>query len=814
MRKTAVPELRLAEAKTLRRLAAVDWLLIGISLPILLFGVIMSVVHGVRGDFVRGALWITSAPNGQSYPVVSGLNYPCPFAVGDRVLRLEGNDLRGQSGAGYVLRWSVAAQASHSLLYKIDRSGVRSELRETLVPGAGFPVPASRWWLLLPYVFAGVGTGALVLVRAAHWPLARRVYVCCVLWGLLNTPYFHDPTAPRAGFVMSLLVVALAFGLTIWTVFEFVPGARLSQLWRAVLLAPGLLWSAATAASLWLPDEGPAAVMMRAFGVADLGFVTAVLVALTQGYRRSAPLGRRQIKWVVYGFYVATLPQAVWAAVDSLAWATGSTRLFQWHDTLFVLADVAAVAVPLGFLVAIAFYQFLDIDRLFSATLSYSALAVLGIAGVLWVMPTASRAASDAFGLDPATAQFLVALGLAAVAVLTHRLVRPRIERLFFPEHLALSQGFDRLLTEVASCTDARKLTALVGQQLDVLLRPISAAVYALAGDIFTPVAVRGRTAPPAFAARSALIGALQERTAPLVAERWTKRRATCLTPFERAALETLDVAVLLPIRRGPDLVAFTCLGPKRSGDIYTPTDLALLGAVARAISDRLLALDATAVAEQARVMQEALRRYVPGAVAERIVTGRDIEAAECEVTVLFVDIRGYTGYSEPREAEEVFRTVNRYTETVSRLVQARGGVVVEFHGDGMLAVFGAPDEISMKELAAVQAGRDIVMGIARLAGLGGEAATALSVGVGIATGPAFVGNIQSADRLIWTVVGNTVNLAARLQSMTRELDAAVAVDDTTFRRAGPACADFALHSGLAIRGRRQAETVHALPLR
>ena len=89
-----------------------------------------------------------------------------------------------------------------------------------------------------------------------------------------------------------------------------------------------------------------------------------------------------------------------------------------------------------------------------------------------------------------------------------------------------------------------------------------------------------------------------------------------------------------------------------------------------------------------------------------------------------------------------------------------------------------------------------------------------LSVGVGISTGPAFVGNIQSSDRFIWTVIGDTVNVAARLQSMTRELDAAVAIDNTTFRRAGrEICAAFVRHADLAIRGRSQPETVHALPL-
>src|SRR5262249_4709283 len=191
-------------------------------------------------------------------------------------------------------------------------------------------------------------------------------------------------------------------------------------------------------------------------------------------------------------------------------------------------------------------------------------------------------------------------------------------------------------------------------------------------------------------------------------------------------------------------------------------------------VSDRRRALDATAVAEQARAMQEALRRYVPGAVAARLTSGQDIEVGEREVTVLFVDIRGYTSFSEARETEEIFHTVNRYTETVSQVVRARGGSVVEFHGDGLLAVFGAPDELARNGPAAVRGGRETVAAMAPLPARGGTNPPPLSVGGGIGPGPAFVGNIQSPDRLIWTVIGAPVNLAARLQSMTRELDAAV----------------------------------------
>ena len=797
----------------MRRLAAVDWLLIGTSLPILLFGVVMSVVHGVHDDFVFPPFLVSSAPDPQSYPIVREL-FRSPtmaagsLAIGDRVERLDGADLRGLSTAGVALRWTaVARTGARSLPLTIERGGVRSDVHVPLIPGSMFPLVP--WWAPLPLVIALGFTALLLRVRAAHWRLTRRTCVACLLMALAYTPYFHVPIMPRVAILSTVTALPVLLGLILWTVCELVPGAdQWGPRQAALTWTLALLWAASLAAMFWLPDAGLGAVLVRSGGFLVIAFLVAILAALTRAYRRSDPLGRRQIKWIVYGFYVGILPMTVFYVVYALGVGPA------WVSVLAAIAMIAAAACPLGLLVAIAFANFLDIDRLFGATLSYSLLAILGLAIVLSAMPSAARAASDALGLDPMSGQLVLSVGLAAVLVPAQRVVRPRIDRLLFPERVTLQQGFEQLLIELsASGADMQELARLVGDRLDTLLRPSSAVLYARSGDVFTPLAVRGRPAPPAFAARSSLIATLQERTAPLVAERWSARRAPSLTPFERAAIETLDVAVLIPIRRGADLVAFSCLGPKRSGDIYTPTDLALLGAVAGKVSDRLLALGATALAEQARVMQEALRRFVPSAVAERIVSGEGLTAGERDVSVLFVDIRGYTGFSEAREAEEIFRTVNRYTETVSALVQAHGGVVVEFHGDGMLAVFGAPEELPMKERAAVQTARDIVRAVAKLPAASRDDGGPLSVGVGIATGPAFVGNIQSSDRAIWTALGNPVNLAARLQSMTRDLSATVAIDDMTFRRTSRTCTDFVRHSDLAIRGRTAAETVYTLPL-
>jgi adenylate cyclase len=88
----------------------------------------------------------------------------------------------------------------------------------------------------------------------------------------------------------------------------------------------------------------------------------------------------------------------------------------------------------------------------------------------------------------------------------------------------------------------------------------------------------------------------------------------------------------------------------------------------------------------------------------------------------------------------------------------------------------------------------------------------ALSVGVGIATGPAFVGDVRSAERRIWTAIGNTVNLAARLQQLTRSLDAAMVIDAPTRHGARYVAADFIARRDTPIRGRTEPADVWVLP--
>jgi adenylate cyclase len=251
------------------------------------------------------------------------------------------------------------------------------------------------------------------------------------------------------------------------------------------------------------------------------------------------------------------------------------------------------------------------------------------------------------------------------------------------------------------------------------------------------------------------------------------------------------------------------CLGPKRSGDLYTRTDLRLLGLVAQQAGVELQRFGQLEVLRQSKLTQQALRRYVPRAVAERLERGEHPPAGEHDVSIMFVDLRGFTTYSEERPLAHVVSIVNRYTEMMSRIVDEHGGTLVEFFGDGLMAVFGAPQPLAGKERAALDAARRMTGAVRAIPT--SERNGPLSVGVGIATGRAFVGDIRSAERLIWSAIGDIPNLAARLQSLTRELDAAIAVDAATQAAAGPAAADFERISGVRIRGRRQTEDVYVL---
>ncbi|MCR9088060.1 MAG: adenylate/guanylate cyclase domain-containing protein [Rhodobacteraceae bacterium] len=144
-------------------------------------------------------------------------------------------------------------------------------------------------------------------------------------------------------------------------------------------------------------------------------------------------------------------------------------------------------------------------------------------------------------------------------------------------------------------------------------------------------------------------------------------------------------------------------------------------------------------------------------------------EGAERVLTVMFIDIRGFSTITEPMTPTEVVTLVNRFLAEITRTLLAHGATIDKFMGDGVMAFWNAPIEAPGHEARAVAATFAVSEALARVnAGLSDLGLPEVSVGVGVNTGPCFVGLMGSSDRLSYTCIGDSVNLAARLEGLTR----------------------------------------------
>jgi adenylate cyclase len=166
---------------------------------------------------------------------------------------------------------------------------------------------------------------------------------------------------------------------------------------------------------------------------------------------------------------------------------------------------------------------------------------------------------------------------------------------------------------------------------------------------------------------------------------------------------------------------------------------------------------------------------YLGEAAARRVLAGT-IHRAEGETlkaAIYFCDLRGFTSLSDNLEAEEIIETLDDYFDCMIEPIKALGGEVLKFMGDGMLAIF--PMDARTGQLACQSALASAEEGVRNLEALNlsrvADGKRNLAVGVGLHAGDVIFGNIGSADRLDFTVIGRAVNEVSRVESLTRALD-------------------------------------------
>ena len=190
---------------------------------------------------------------------------------------------------------------------------------------------------------------------------------------------------------------------------------------------------------------------------------------------------------------------------------------------------------------------------------------------------------------------------------------------------------------------------------------------------------------------------------------------------------------------------------------------------------------------QERELIKDAFGKYVAREIRDEVLSGRiPLDGEVKEVTVLFADLRDFTPLAEVNDPKLVVKILNAYFQEMADAVQIQGGLVLQFLGDEIYAVFGAPVALEDHPARAFRAGLEMRsrLGLVnqRLAANGWPA---LAHGIGLHTGRALAANIGASSRMSYLLVGDTVNLAARLQALNKDLGSEMILSAETYARLG-----------------------------
>jgi adenylate cyclase len=210
------------------------------------------------------------------------------------------------------------------------------------------------------------------------------------------------------------------------------------------------------------------------------------------------------------------------------------------------------------------------------------------------------------------------------------------------------------------------------------------------------------------------------------------------------------------------------------------------------------------------RRVRDSFGRYVSREVLAKVLAqGPRLRSERREVSVLFSDLRGFTTLSEGMDPEAVATRLNEYFDVMTRAIFAHRGMINDFVGDAVMAVFGAPFDDPDHARRAVESAIAMERGLRELNRRWEAAALpTLRMGIGVHTGAVFAGNVGGRERVKYTVIGDAVNVAARVEGLNKELETTILITQETLGAVGDS---FLVkpRGAMAVKGRVQEVHVH-----
>ena len=562
----------------------------------------------------------------------------------------------------------------------------------------------------------------------------------------------HRDILPLVGWPLvgpSLLLVSLYFPVTV---------ERRGRLATALLVATPLVglfyfYSFWSDVSLFMVADS--VFLVHAVSCAAYG----VFLMCRSFLRTPDPLTRQKGKAVLFGFVAAVVGTLI-AVVGTFVTKTMNIYHYYW-----LLPAVFMVPVSVGY--AIVKHNLFDVDLLIRRSVTY--FLVSGIVVALFF----GLIAALSIGLQYVTGQSsqLAAVISTLLLVMIFRPLRDRIDRLvdrrFFREKYEYRATIQKASEALVSIIE---LEPLLGKLIDtviealrieqgaILLRQEEPAGFAIAiarnREASDTASVLGVDHPIVrrleSGGKSIQVNDVQEL------DEFDEDREHILR-----MMGELNIVLLIPVFYERRLIGIFDLSAKKSGAWYSSEDIDLL--------QTLMNNTAVSIVNARKVEESKVARFLSPRLAKAMIHGYEelTRIKRKRLTVFFSDIRGFTALSDEIEPEETVDLLKHYLSEMTALIHEYEGTLDKFMGDGIMVFFGDP--VDQEDHAA----RAVKMSVAMQKKMGELRAQwsragrkPLSIGIGINTGYVTVGGIGSEHHLDYTVIGNQVNLAARLESV------------------------------------------------
>jgi len=624
--------------------------------------------------------------------------------------------------------------------------------------------------------------GAVVLALKPGAYETRLFLVFCLAWAAIPSLYLDAFSTYRFTRIF-LAAFAVLPALQIHLALTFPERRRIVRRHPRLVWVPYVLVAPLAIAlqvhTPWIPPAW--AFVEPAIGAADwaVSLILLILSLLKTSFSGATALTRQRARVLAAGFTVGQLAPVLGTCVEAVSGVAVPYLNELWRlNFLF----------PLAVAYAMVRYNLFDLRAVIRIGTIYAAvtgLVVLAYGGAIAL----TNLAFASVGLAGSQLFSAVIVALAVVVFLNPVYARTQafVDRVFFRERLDVQASIESLSDRMTTLLDLARIVQLITETVEALFHPSRTTVLMRGEgpDGYRPAA--GGDGPAPLAADSALARLLGSRQLAVTHERLEEDPT--LREFREAArgeMEALAAEVAVPIffRRG--LTGLLVLGGRRSGLPYTTEDLRLLRILANQSAVALQNARAYTALQAANAQLEtALRRvailesiranlgkFVPRTVRELIEEAPEapaFEKREVDVTVLFVDIAGYTRLSEQFDLDTLNQLVERYFGAFLDEILRHGGDVNETAGDGLMVIFRDDDPHRHARAAVLTA-----VGIARrareinadLAGV----SEPIGLHVGVNSGVAAVGatKIEGAVGARWTYTasGPVTNLAARLASL------------------------------------------------